>query len=244
MIDYMVHSDSTRHTDGVDEPRYERKFALRDIDIDLAYTLLSIHPAQFKEIYSPRRVNNIYFDTYDFRHLHDSINGTSPRAKYRIRWYGDQKIGVVDSAQYEIKMKKGDLITKYVFAMTPFSLPDMILTSDPSLVLHFVQGISSKHAEQVKGMVPSLYNSYLRRYFLSSDKKFRVTVDTNISSIRLRECKRIDDRFAKNTPNVLEIKYLLRDDTAADSITSFLPFRLSRNSKYVSGFPERDALLV
>ncbi len=41
----------------------------------------------FKKLYTNRRVNSIYYDTFDLNCLWDNINGLSNRDKYRVRWY-------------------------------------------------------------------------------------------------------------------------------------------------------------
>ena len=41
-----------------------------------------------KEIYSPRMVNSIYYDTYFHKNFHEAIDGIMRRNKVRVRWYG------------------------------------------------------------------------------------------------------------------------------------------------------------
>jgi SPX domain protein involved in polyphosphate accumulation len=48
-----------------------------------------LHPDAFVESYPPRRVNNLYFDTFDLGSLNDHLNGVGERSKLRFRWYGD-----------------------------------------------------------------------------------------------------------------------------------------------------------
>jgi len=68
--------------------RFERKFTPAGWTAPEALAFVRRHPALFHEPYPERTVNNIYFDTPDFRHFHDHIAGTAQRLKVRVRWYG------------------------------------------------------------------------------------------------------------------------------------------------------------
>ena len=46
--------------------RYERKYFIENMSRETIETLIKLHPAIFREIYCERRVNNIYFDSFDF----------------------------------------------------------------------------------------------------------------------------------------------------------------------------------
>ena len=84
--------------------RYERKFAIRDRNLEDIRGIVALNSAHFSTAYPPRRVNNIYFDTLDFRNHLDTSEGVGIRAKHRVRWYGELA-GVVGSPIYEIKLK-------------------------------------------------------------------------------------------------------------------------------------------
>ena len=43
------------------------------------------------ELYEPRRINSIYFDTGNLNMFFDSEEGTLPRKKIRVRWYNDEQ---------------------------------------------------------------------------------------------------------------------------------------------------------
>lgn len=81
-----------------------------------------------------------------------------------------------------------------------------------------------------------MLNSYRRRYFLSHDGCFRVTIDNDMTyckvlpSVGTLLCKETDHQ---NT--VIELKYLMAEDNNAKSVSNAFPFRMTKNSKYVSG---------
>jgi len=71
------------------EQRIEKKFVFLPGD-KRKIELLKIE-GFFKKLYNNRKVNSIYYDTYDLSCLWDNINGFSNRDKYRVRWYNDIK---------------------------------------------------------------------------------------------------------------------------------------------------------
>ena len=81
-----------------------------------------------------------------------------------------------------------------------------------------------------------LINRYNRKYFLSANGCYRITLDFNIHFYPVRP---FPSAFFKNTTcepySVLELKYKHINDNEAQKITSHLPFRLAKSSKYVSG---------
>ena len=67
--------------------RYERKYLLKISNSGLFMKKLYLN--NFEEIYSPRKVNNIYYDTINLSSLTETKEGLSNRVKYRVRWYGE-----------------------------------------------------------------------------------------------------------------------------------------------------------
>ena len=67
--------------------RYERKFIIEQSRLnDL---LSSLYSSSYNEKYSERRINNIYYDDYNFSAVSENLDGLSERKKYRVRWYGE-----------------------------------------------------------------------------------------------------------------------------------------------------------
>ena len=57
--------------------RHEVKFAAYVIDYADLRHWLHMHPAGFRPAYPDRRVNNIYFDTWDYRAYAENLAGVS-----------------------------------------------------------------------------------------------------------------------------------------------------------------------
>jgi SPX domain protein involved in polyphosphate accumulation len=215
--------------------RFERKFTVpTTYGIKEAEQIIKKNKALFREVYFERQVNNIYFDTQNYQDYFDNVLGVSDRKKIRVRWYGDT-FGKIDKPVLEIKIKKGLVGDKWTYKLKPFTL-------DASFTNNLIQSIFKESDlplsiwEGTRKVIPTLLNSYHRRYFLSADKKFRVTLDFNLLY------HTIDKRFNnfKIRPNkdeniIVELKYALQDDDFAKSITTQFPFRLNKNSKYVNG---------
>ena len=81
----MIKIDSLNFEDG----RYERKFVIRELDVEGVEQIIKSHPSLFSEIFHERVVNNIYFDSWNMGSYSDNIEGNPQRLKIRIRWYGE-----------------------------------------------------------------------------------------------------------------------------------------------------------
>ena len=59
--------------------RHERKFVVPEGYHNSIENLIKLIHGQFSEIYVPRFVNNIYFDSLNFKDYSETINGISNR---------------------------------------------------------------------------------------------------------------------------------------------------------------------
>lgn len=216
------------------EYRYERKFAVSRWTKHQVESVVKLHPAFFSEIFSQRFVNNIYFDSPNLKHFFDNIEGNTHRKKIRIRWYGTL-FGHISSPVLEIKSKNGWLGTKQSYLLQPFTLDrsfgirtvsDIVEDADIPEVLKL----------ELNSLVPVLLNRYSRRYFLSADGNYRITLDTDMAFYKInRQANCFMAASQINRDVILELKYLQPHDVGANTITTHLPFRLSKSSKYVTG---------
>lgn len=97
-------------------------------------------------------------------------------------------------------------------------------------------GLAESFWARLRGLEPSLVNCYRRSYFLSADRRFRLTLDTDLRFFPVRD--RADGRGAAALAErqvILELKFDVADADLAAAITNALPFRLTRYSKYVRG---------
>jgi hypothetical protein len=88
--------------------------------------------------------------------------------------------------------------------------------------------------EKLKCQRFALLNHYKRKYFLSACKKFRITIDSDLTygevlnQFDISLFQKFKDVFC-----ILELKYDI-DKNVKDVATQF-PFRLTKSSKYVMG---------
>jgi hypothetical protein len=186
--------------------RYERKYILENPFLHNLEAHLLIHPAGFLKSYPQRQVNSLYYDSPTLKNYHASINGEYNRVKPRVRWYGPNT-NKTTSGQLELKIKTGELGYKKILPLK---------NSKPIL----------------KDLIPTLLTSYTRQYYISANKKVRLTIDQNISYTNfLNQLK----ETATNPQTIIEIKYPVEARQYAISVPQFLPLTLNRMSKYVAG---------
>ncbi len=191
--------------------RYERKFVVDSLSKYQVESMVLVHKALFRPIHKPRQINNIYFDTHNFTFYSDNVIGKSSRKKVRIRWYGETFALAEKPAAEKI---------------TAESLRNLIAESE---VPDWVK-------EEFKYLEPKLINSYTRKYFLTDNTKFRLTLDSNLTYINIGKYGvSFSEKQIDNYNLVVELKYDIEADEYANAIGSGFAFRLSKSSKYVNG---------
>lgn len=212
--------------------RYERKFFVEDFDYAEMEMLIKLHPACFSEIYHPRFINNIYFDSPSFSNYFDNVEGNKNRIKFRIRWYGEQ-FGLIKNPVLEIKIKKALLGTKKYFPLpdfnfekpnNPIEIKNIIEKADLPLDIRF----------QILAQNPVLLNRYQRKYFISADKIFRMTLDNNLY-VATMDHANFRNHKTDEKSLILELKYDENQDFLAKEIGQHFPFRMTKSSKYAQG---------
>ena len=87
----------------LENERHERKFILPQESFYDCQAFVRSLPLNFKKIYSPRQVNNVYFDSPSLNCLFHTIDGEANRFKLRARWYGS--FSGHSNVQLEVKSK-------------------------------------------------------------------------------------------------------------------------------------------
>ena len=188
----------------------------------------------FRE-YENRIVNNIYFDSLNFKSFSDNVDGQSKRVKTRYRWYG--KFEKQSYGNMEFKIKRNVFGYKKTY-----NVKDLII--DEKKDFRYINNKIFNELPQDIGIFfkqndnPQIINQYEREYFKTKNQKFRVTIDKNI---------KIFDQRKSNTPNisrktisqnyiVLEIKFDRKSRKDIEDLISNIPIRISKNSKYINAF--------
>ena len=217
------------------ERRYETKFRITDLDLYEVQHLIKTHPAVFQEVYYQRNVNNIYFDSSGLKSFVDNVEGETNRRKVRIRWYGDL-FGLCEEPKLEIKYKSGLLGWKEKHHLKAFKLSKDVFFPYKDVISELT---SKKDFNVLKlhldALQPALLNRYKRSYYLSYDKKFRVTVDTEMEFYSINPVREFFKTFSDERQTIMELKYDQEHFESAKNITQSFPFRVTKNSKYVVG---------
>ena len=168
---------------------------------------------RYSILFEKRYINSIYFDSKNFMIYKDSIEGTTPRKKIRIRTYSEFFFHKNNKFNLEIKISS----TEGRYKKTK-KLNDEINT--------FLAGYNDA---QYGICFPVLNVSYEREYFIRDNS--RVTIDTNIKYSGVNG--RIKNNYSYNEDNyVVENKLTHNDD---NEILKFFPFSQTRFSKYCNG---------
>lgn len=222
--------------------RYERKYYLANEDYNYVRSLILNHPAQFREIFHPRMINNIYFDTPGFGFFYENVNGNDIRKKIRIRWY-EKTFAHQKKLMLEYKLKNGLLGNKISYTLTDIytgngfefgkmrnEIKDnqLPIPVENELLINF----------------PTLLNRYVREYFISDNGKCRITLDKDISFFRIHSGKNyFKVSYHLLGDLIMEMKYDPDDEIIAEAISQSFPFRVTKSSKYVIGVQNLYAIV-
>jgi SPX domain protein involved in polyphosphate accumulation len=215
--------------------RFEKKFLITEISKSEAESIIKLNLFLFSEIFYERRVNNIYLDSLTMDNYNDNVVGHSQRFKVRIRWYGET-LGKIEKPVLEIKIKQEDVGNKLSFPLKPFVLDESFSQSYLQENVFLSSSLPAWVLELLKGYRVSLLNTYKRKYFQSSNKKFRITLDSELEFFKISNHNNLFLESDKGEGIIIvELKYPASENLGEDIITNDFPFRLTKSSKYVSG---------
>jgi hypothetical protein len=214
----------------INKYRYERKYIINYNY--LQQFLSSLYSKNFIKKFPLRKVNNIYFDDYNFTSLNENIDGLSVRKKHRIRWYGNT-FNLSDK-KIEIKIKNEFLNTKQNFLVPSQKLKSLIeIPFFYNKLTNFVLELDNFNLFNIMiSKRPTLFNRYERMYYEDSLNNIRITIDSRLeyfSPITKIKCK---EKFI-----IIEAKY----NNEQKFQNNFKNLSLTRYSKYVKGTLQTSA---
>lgn len=220
--------------------RHEIKFNARASELARVAQWVQAHAAGFLEPYPQRRVNNVYFDTFELFAFAENLSGASRRSKVRYRWYGDTfdpPKGVL-----EVKRRRSGVGWKLSYQACGTSFEKRSWSEIRAALRASLPAAGRVWLDA--NPAPAIINRYDRRYFVSGSGKVRLTLDCNQQVFDQRLHGRPNLRRRANMPDslVVELKFAQAAWREASSIVQGIPFRLSRNSKYVIGVRCGDGL--
>ena len=213
--------------------RFERKWLFRSNNYLALINSLIRSKLFFRTQFPLRKVNSIYFDTYDYNSIRENLDGVSNKKKIRIRWYGDKN--TTKNPIIETKSKKGfetkkeSMPIRELNGLKVFNLKNLEILKET---------INSK-LKQKRIIYPVLTTHYEREYFISLNGKIRATIDYDLKSVFLNNSSQID--IIKNFKNIciLELKYSTSLDKYVRDNLKDISLRLSKNSKFVNSAFEK-----
>ena len=207
----------------MNENRIEKKFVLGKFKDDFIKKFLSING--FTKQYPDRVISSIYLDTKNYDFARDNINGVSDRKKIRFRWYNNDETKIF----YEVKNKKNFQVWK--------NIKEIKLSNDKKELLNKLKDICiSKEFKYTNNFNHDfiLKTNYHRSYWVSDDKKFRATIDTEINASSLKNI--LKPIYLPDT--VLEFKFLPIYETEFRNFFNSKSYKLrsQKYSKYIRSF--------
>ncbi len=219
----------------IEEGRCERKFIVSNLTFEEIERLIRHNPSIFSEIFYERQVNSMYLDFVSLESYRDNIEGSPKRLKIRIRWYGEI-FGLIKNPVLELKIKEGEIGRKLTFPLNQFTLNENFSKELLQKEVFDKSDLPDWLNEKLKLTQPFMLNCYKRKYFLSDNKAYRITLDKDLIFFDIKNNQNFFRHKLEDKQNIiLEIKYNKKDDNKVEQITQHFPFRLTKSSKYVFG---------
>jgi len=222
--------------DLVKKARYELKFVSETSRYSDLEQWIVNHGACFFKEYSDRKVNNIYFDNHDLDSYSENLSGISSRTKIRLRWYGYQEDLTAKPAALELKIKKNKIGWKHSEPIN-FNQNFQNLTKN-EIVTTITKQLSNDFKNRFYfSNLPILANTYERSYYISADKRVRITLDKNLLFYDQRLAERLDFENLYRPANiiVMECKCDANDLDYGQKVVEKVFLQPSKCSKYVLG---------
>lgn len=182
----------------------------------------------FRKQHPSRRVNSLYFDSFDLMSYRDSIEGGSDRIKKRLRWYGNLSAKTKATLEFKIKNNNQSWKKLWVKAFQIDPMQNSWSTFYKPCTDEFPVN------EILKKYYPAAIVSYDRNYLISFDNKIRVTIDQNLRFYSQCISSKPNIKWSNLTKSmvVLEVKTDLTNESSLQKFFEEIPFSPSRYSKY------------
>jgi SPX domain protein involved in polyphosphate accumulation len=213
--------------------RQEIKFVLPAGDRDRALSWIRHSQECFFKEYPERKINNIYFDTYDHDAYWENLSGISSRKKTRYRWYGASLYPVAGAM--ELKYKRNQLNWKDIYKIDEIVFKKN--ASWHSIRCELISHLPPELSRHLHGNpMPAIVNRYQRIYFRSRENNIRITLDNKICFYKQgRAYPNFTGRASLLDNIILEVKFPVDLKNQVSAIMRNFPFTVSRCSKYCTG---------
>lgn len=218
---------------GGHEERHEVKFAAYELQYATLRHWIKMHPAGFISPYPDRQVNNVYFDTFDYRAYAENLAGVSERSKVRYRWYGDSAAPAAGSL--EVKQKRNHFGWKLRYPVAGSLHRDGDGWAEVRAVIHGQLPMDGQLWLD-QNPLPIMINRYQREYFETADGEIRATIDTQQKVFDQRSGAElnVDRQAIAQDTLVVEFKFSRDVRPRAVQMLANMPLRIGRHSKYMN----------
>jgi len=217
-----------------DATRLEVKFAIRNTSPRNLHRLFCRIPTKVDLLYPVRKVNSIYFDTFNFDALESNREGITDRAKVRYRWYGENDSSGLGAL--EVKMKRNRETCKLRYPLCGVSVLEPGRTVSDSLARRIGTNLPPEGRLWLQSRpFATIKNAYFRHYFVGDQGRIRITVDRNQIAWNVLDTSGLRWGGGIGVPGVIiEIKFAPRDADYAKWIIGHLGLAPSKHSKYLA----------
>ncbi|MDD2634992.1 MAG: hypothetical protein PHW82_05780 [Bacteroidales bacterium] len=149
----------------------------------------------------------------------------------------------LDNFRYERKFRPETLglnqIHNIILSSSVFFLPNFTLdkdfTTNKCHELLKSADLPIEILDEIAGMELKLFTRYNITYFKEIGGRFRLTTDSDITYYKTQDNFNRFIDFNTDKEVVIEIKYDKEHNVAAAGVSNEMPFRLTRNSKFIDG---------
>jgi len=218
--------------------RKEIKFKVFIKDIGKFYSWLLNSP--FKKSYENRRVNSLYYDTYNLDFANDNITGLSKRIKIRARWYSKYDQNFLNdfckdkNFKFEVKRKVNNLSDKVFLLEASCNKEDTFLKRQNFLKKKLNQAISNYSIISKLLLRNIIFVGYKREYYQHYfSPNIRLTIDKDISCLISNKLPNSKKSIISNNYFIVEFKFEYNMEKLVTQLLKNFPFRRIRSSKYL-----------
>lgn len=225
--------------------RFERKYYVENLSESLIVKrfLLTDRILKFHAAFPDRNISSVYFDDTKNTSFFENIDGLFHKVKLRVRWYNQDP----SQCYLEIKSKEGDhgnkIIHPFKTGYTTQSAVMNELSKRRELFSLFPQLKDCKESLFERLMTEKnkavSFNSYKRAYLKSYVCNARLTIDTQLLFLNLRN--NFKEEIIQDIYELYEIKYESDNEREVRLTELFLgemPARLTRISKFILSHPD------
>jgi len=214
--------------------RTELKFALSRADLGKLETILEVNCRRVSYRNRTSRVASLYFDDLRLSACRENLDGSSRRAKLRLRWYDDPFPR--GELFLEIKRRRGQSTSKERYRL-PLAKPlESSSVGETARVLSRLLPPAPSEALRARPEAIVIVE-YERSYFVAKSESLRITLDSDLVFYSQAGHLRPGRRFPVHARDVviLEAKASVASEDRIRELLHPLEPRVTRSSKYVLG---------